>query len=98
MANPMEVIEQVTYLLFIKRLDELHTLAENKANILGIPIEKPVFPEGMDDTGRRPRPYSDLRWSHFKNFSSEEMFEVVGQNVFPFMQRLGEAGRATRRE
>ena len=92
MANPMEVIEQVTYLLFIKRLDELHTLAENKANTLGIPIENPVFPEGMDDTGRRPRPYSDLRWSHFKNFSSEEMFEVVGQNVFPFMQRLGEEG------
>ena len=92
MANPMEVIEQVTYLLFIKRLDELHTLAENKANTLGIPIENPVFPAGMDDTGRRPRPYSDLRWSHFKNFSSEEMFEVVGQNVFPFMQRLGKEG------
>ncbi|MEC5169897.1 N-6 DNA methylase [Glaciihabitans sp. GrIS 2.15] len=46
----------------------------------------------MDDTGRRPRPFSDLRWSHFKNFSSEEMFEAVGQDVFPFMQRLGEAG------
>jgi len=46
----------------------------------------------MDDSGRRPRPFSDLRWSHFKTFSSEEMFEVVGQNVFPFMQRLGEAG------
>lgn len=32
-ANPMEIIEQITYLLFIKRLDELHTLAENKANM-----------------------------------------------------------------
>ncbi len=38
-ANPLEVIEQITYLLFIKRLDDLHTLAENKANTLGKPIE-----------------------------------------------------------
>jgi type I restriction enzyme M protein len=91
-ANPMEVIEQITYLLFIKRLDELHTLAENRANTLGIPIENPVFPDGTDDTGRRPRPYSDLRWSKFKNFSAQEMYEVVGQNVFPFIQRLGDAG------
>ena len=92
MANPMEVIEEVTYPLFIKGLDEFQTLAENKANTLGTPIANPVFPQGMDDTGRRPRSYSDLRWSHFKNFSSEEMFEVVGQDVFPFIQRLGEEG------
>jgi type I restriction enzyme M protein len=91
-ANPMEVIEQITYLLFIKRLDELHTLAENKSNTLKRPIENPVFPEGMDDTGRRPRPYSDLRWSHFKHFAAAEMYEVVDQNVFPFIRSLGEAG------
>jgi type I restriction enzyme M protein len=91
-SNPMEVIEQITYLLFIKRLDELHTLAENKANTLGVPIENPIFPDGTDDTGRRPRPYSDLRWSKFKNFAAEDMFEVIGQNVFPFIQRLGESG------
>ena len=70
----------------------MQTLAENKANTLGIPIENPVFPQGMDDTGRRPRPFSDLRWSRFTHFSPEDMFEVVGQNVFPFMQRLGEEG------
>jgi len=91
-ANPMEIVEQITYLLFIKRLDELHTLAENKSNTLGIAIESPVFPDGTDGTGRRLRPYSDLRWSKFKNFAADEMFEVVGQNVFPFMQRLGESG------
>jgi type I restriction enzyme M protein len=91
-SNPMEIIEQITYLLFIKRLDELHTLAENRANTLAIPIENPVFPEGTDNTGRRPRPFSDLRWSKFKNFAGQDMFEVVGQNVFPFIQRLGESG------
>jgi len=91
-ANPMEVIEQITYLLFIKRLDELQTLKENKANTLGQPIEDPVFPEGVDDSGRRPRPFSDLRWSRFQNMSAAEMYEVIDQNVFPFIRGLGEAG------
>ncbi|MFZ2964227.1 MAG: class I SAM-dependent DNA methyltransferase [Rhodoglobus sp.] len=91
-ANPMEVIEQITYLLFIKRLDELHTLAESKANLLGKPIENPVFPDGVDDTGRPPRRYSDLRWSVFKNMPAAEMYEVVDQNVFPFIRGLGAAG------
>jgi type I restriction enzyme M protein len=91
-ANPLEVIEQITYLLFIKRLDDLHTLAERKANTVGTPIENPVFPDGTDETGRRPRPYSDLRWSHFQHFSPREMYEVIDQNVFPFIRGLGEAG------
>ena len=42
-SNPLAVIEQLTYLLFIKRLDELHTLKESKANRLGKPIEEPIF-------------------------------------------------------
>lgn len=91
-ANPLEVIEQITYLLFIKRLDELHTLAERRANTLGEPIENPIFPEGLDETGRRPRPYSDLRWSKFKNATPADMYEVLDQNVFPFIRQLGAAG------
>ena len=47
-SNPLEVIEQLTYLLFIKRLDEIHTRAENKANTLGQPIENPIFPDPDD--------------------------------------------------
>ncbi|MCB1134132.1 MAG: type I restriction-modification system subunit M N-terminal domain-containing protein, partial [Verrucomicrobiae bacterium] len=42
-SNPLSVIEQLTYLLFIKRLDELHTLREHKAARLGTPIEEPIF-------------------------------------------------------
>lgn len=91
-ANPVEVIEQITYLLFIKRLDELQTLAERKAQATGKPIENPVFPEGMDESGRTRRPYRDLRWSVFTNFSPAEMFEVVSEHVFPFLRRLGAEG------
>lgn len=47
-SNPLSVIEQLTYLLFIKRLDELHTLAERKAARTGQPIENPVFPDGLN--------------------------------------------------
>ena len=91
-ANPVEVIEQITYLLFIKRLDELHTRAENRANRTGTPIENPVFPDGLDESVSAPRPYRDLRWSVFTNFAPAEMFEVVSEHVFPFLRRLGAEG------
>jgi type I restriction enzyme M protein len=85
-SNPLEVIEQITYLLFLRRLDDLHTLEENKAARLGGPIERRVFPEGNDPAGR---PYEDLRWSRFKNLAPTEMFEVVSQHVFPLLRTLG---------
>jgi type I restriction enzyme M protein len=78
-SNPLSVIEQLTYLLFIKRLDELHTLKERKAARLGEAIEEPIFSEGQDR----------LRWSRFKDFSPEEMFEAVRDEVFPFIKALG---------
>jgi type I restriction enzyme M protein len=84
-ANPLSVMEQMTYLLFIKRLDDLHTLEERKSQTLKIPMERRIFPEGRDDKGR---PYEDLRWSRFKNFEPREMMEVVDEHVFPFLRVL----------
>ncbi len=84
-SNPLEVIEQITYLLFIKRLDELHTVQEKKANRLGKPLENPIFPKGKDE---RKRPYEDLRWSRFKNFDPKEMFIVISEHAFPFIKAL----------
>ena len=81
-SNPLEVMEQITYLLFLRRLDEMHTLEENKANRLNRPIERRVFPEGK---GAKGRPYEDFRWSRFKHFTPAEMFTVVGDHVFPFL-------------
>jgi type I restriction enzyme M protein len=85
-SNPLEVIEQITYLLFLRRLDDLHTLEENKSTRLKRPIERRIFPAGKDE---RKRPYEDLRWSRFKNFAPAEMFKVVDQHVFPFLRTLG---------
>jgi type I restriction enzyme M protein len=85
-SNPLEVIEQITYLLFLRRLDDLHTLEENKAARLKKPVERHIFPKGKDGKGR---PYQDLRWSKFKNSAPAEMFEVVNDHVFPFLRTLG---------
>ena len=89
LSNPLEVIEQITYLLFLKRLDDLQSLEESKAARLGQPIERRIFPEGKDPKGRS---YEDLRWSRFKNFAPAEMFDVIGEHVFPFLRNLGGDG------
>ena len=81
-SNPLSVIEQLTYLLFIKRLDELHTLAERKAARTGKTIDKPVFKADQDH----------LRWSRFKETAAEQMFVTVKDEVFPFIKNLGNNG------
>jgi type I restriction enzyme M protein len=88
-ANPLEVMEQITYLLFIRRLDDLHTLELNKSLRLKKPMERRVFPEGADP---KKRPYEDLRWSRFRDSAPADMFAVVGEHVFPFLRTLGGDG------
>ena len=81
-SNPLSVIEQLTYLLFIKRLDELHTRAEHRAARTGKPIAEPVFTARQDA----------LRWSRFKELAPERMFETVRDRVFPFIKSMGQPG------
>ncbi|MDQ3419723.1 MAG: type I restriction-modification system subunit M N-terminal domain-containing protein, partial [Acidobacteriota bacterium] len=89
-SNPIEVIEQITYLLFLRRLDDLHTLEENKAARVKGHVARRVFPEGKDGIGKKGgRPYDDLRWSRFKHFAPAEMYTVVSEHVFPFLRTLG---------
>ncbi|QJP98671.1 SAM-dependent DNA methyltransferase [Herbaspirillum rubrisubalbicans Os34] len=88
-SNPMEVLEQITYLLFIRRLDDSHTLEESKALMLKKPMANRVFPEGKDAKGRD---FNDLRWSRFKNFAPADMHTVVGEHVFPFLRSMGGDG------
>jgi len=86
-ANPLEVLEQLTYLLFIRRLDELETLEERRSQRAEQPMRRRIFPEGADEQGR---PWSELRWSRFKELGeAASMFKVVGERVFPFLRELG---------
>lgn len=91
LSNPLQVIEQITYLIFIKRLDEMQELEERKATTLGKPIERRIFPKGKDERGER---YENLRWSKFKNFEPREMFRIVDEHVFPFIRTLNGEGTA----
>ena len=81
-TNPLDVIEQFTYLLFIKQLDDVETTKENEANFLGVPYE-PMFPGDCQK----------YRWSKFKNLgSAEEMYDLVLNGVFPFIKNLHQDG------
>jgi type I restriction enzyme M protein len=88
-SNPLEVVEQLTYLLFLKRLDEMQTLEENKAARLNKPIERVIFPQGEDLKGRT---YQDIRWSRLKNLEPQDMYNVVSEHAFPFLRELGGDG------
>lgn len=101
-SNPLTAIEQITYLIFMKRLDELDT--KRKANAewteeQHISIFDGVFPEpteqeieefanGKEDTVVRVEKQT-LRWSHVKHLKAEEMLTHMQQYVFPFIKQLG---------
>jgi len=89
LSNPITVIEQMTYLLFIRRLDELHTQREQKAAFLKKPIELPIYREDQ----------YELRWSYFKNQDPEVMHELFRKQdgVFDFMKSYAEEGSAFHR-
>ncbi|MFT4187992.1 MAG: class I SAM-dependent DNA methyltransferase [Aeromicrobium sp.] len=77
-SNPLEVVEQITYLLFLRRLDDLQTLSERKARVAGGPVEG-VFGDHQDH----------LRWNKLKHDPPQVMFDTVAGQVFPFLQSLG---------
>lgn len=79
-SNPMEVIEQITYLLFLRRLDDLQALAEKKAAVTQTVMDTSVFLPGQ----------KQLRWSQFKNTSPEVMHKTIADQVFPFLRGLGD--------
>ncbi len=81
-TNPLDVIEQFTYLLFIKQLDDVETTKENEANFLNVPFES-MFPGDCQK----------YRWSKFKNLgSADEMYNVMANGVFPFIKNLHQDG------
>lgn len=78
-SNPLEVMEQITYLLFIKRLDEIQTRKDRKATATGKPDPDPFFSDDQQD----------LRWQNFKVKDPEIMYGLVADGVFPYLRRMG---------
>ena len=87
-ANPLTAIEQITYLLFMKRLDDLEAKRERDAEFTGEPYVSRFagtyrVPGSTDTIDKR-----ELRWSVFKHKPADEMLMHVQMKVFPFMKDL----------
>ncbi|EGO63404.1 type I restriction-modification system subunit M [Acetonema longum] len=78
-TNPLTVIEQLTYLMFIRSLDEKELETENFETVSGEVLPK-LFPQDADGQA--------MRWSKFKNKDSREIYEIVGTKVFPFIKAM----------
>ncbi len=91
-TNSITILEQMTYLFFMKMLDDAQIKKEAAANLLGGTITNPVFKDGAwhnPDTDRDV-PYSNLRWHNFVNFEAERMFQTISKDAFIFIKNLNE--------
>ena len=95
-TNPMSVLEQMTYLFFMKMLDDAQQKKEAEANFLGVSIANPTFKEGMWHNPETDRdvPYDNLRWHVFKNMEATQMFNTIRNDAFSFIKNLSN-GRAS---
>ncbi len=90
LANPLSVIEQVTYLMFIKLLDDNQIKKEKNAQVFGVKAQNLLFKDGnyVDESLNINEPYKNLRWSNFKNIEPQEMYNIVKDKVFPFIKQI----------
>lgn len=96
-TNPITVLEQMTYIFFMKMLDDKQLHEEANAQLWGSEVQNPTFPKGqkwvnpeaVSDEEKEGIPYEQLRWHVFKNLGADNMFKVVRQSVFEFIKHIG---------
>ncbi len=96
-TNPITVLEQMTYIFFMKMLDDKQLHEEANATLWGAEVQNPTFPQGkkwvnpeaVSDEEKEGIPYEQLRWHVFKNLGADNMFKVVRQSVFEFIKHIG---------
>jgi type I restriction enzyme M protein len=91
-TNSVTVLEQMTYLFFMKMLDDAQRTKEANANVMGVAVKDPTFKQGMWHNPETDRdvPYNSLRWNVFKNMEAEQMFRIVSKDAFIFIKNLNE--------
>lgn len=91
-TNSITILEQMTYLFFMKMLDDAQRTKEANANAFGVAVKDPTFRQGLWHNPETDRdvPYDNLRWNIFKNFEPETLFRNVSKDVFVFIKNLGE--------
>ena len=91
-TNPITIVEQMTYLFFMKLLDDAQRKKESVASLMGVEVKDPVFKKGdwlNPETGANV-PYDTLRWHVFKDYEPLTMFNTVRNSVFPFIKNMNE--------
>ena len=86
LTNPLDVIEQMTYLMFIRDLDDTDNVHAKESAMLGLPY-KSIF-AGEVQIGERKIDGSQLKWSVFHDFPAAKMYSTVQEWVFPFIKNL----------
>lgn len=76
-TNPLDVIEQITYLMFIRDLDALDDTRRKESQMLRVPFTS-IFGDKNES----------FKWSAFRDFSPEKMYKTVQEGVFPFIKTL----------
>ncbi len=93
LTNPLDVIEQMTYLMFIKDLDDADNIHEKESVMLGLPFQS-IF-AGEVSVGERRIEGRQMKWSVFHDFPAARMYATVQEWVFPFIKNLhGDKGSA----
>ncbi|MBO5704322.1 MAG: SAM-dependent DNA methyltransferase [Bacteroidaceae bacterium] len=89
-TNSITILEQMTYLFFMKMLDDAQKTKEANASIMGVTVKDPTFKDGLWHNPETDRdvPYEHLRWSVFRNMEAEVMYRVISKDVFVFIKTL----------
>ncbi len=85
-TNPLDVVEQMTYLMFIHDLDAADNQRAKESSMLGVP-HKSIFADKVT-IGERSIPGEQLKWSVFRDFPAQQMYTVMQEWVFPFIKGL----------
>lgn len=95
-TNTSAIFEQITYLLFMKMLDDKQLEKEAIANLIGDLLLNPTFPDGMwhNPTTDQDVPYNEMRWHVFKEMEPTKMLNRVRNDVFIFLRYVGKEGSA----
>ncbi len=92
-TSPITVLEQITYLMFMKLLDDNQLRGEANASIFEEVLNNKVFGDGVCVISENPHietEYRNLRWSVFHNFEPTAMLENIRNYVFPFIKTIGQ--------
>ena len=96
-TNSLTILEQMTYLFFMKMLDDAQEKREVAAGIFGGKIDNPTFREGemwLNPETQKKFPFHDLRWKNFVHKPADQLFDIIRNQVFVFIKNLGEGSES----